>query len=211
MAREFRSGVPAVQAVAPPRTDEPRTYVILGVARGGTSMVAGLTRMCGVWLGDDLPHNHEDAAFNVDQLKKAGADPVARMREAITERDAARDVWGWKYPHAGAYLEDLRDDLRNPHLVVVLRDPVASTARNILYNDAEPLREVLRVHRTTTRNLDLVERWAVPTLFVSYERGLARPFKLAGLLAEFLGTPAPTDRAKVREFVQPGSYQDLPE
>ena len=44
------------------RTTEygPRGVLCFGVTRGSTSAVAGVMRKLGVFMGDDVPNNHED-------------------------------------------------------------------------------------------------------------------------------------------------------
>jgi hypothetical protein len=200
---------PCYRVIGEPDLDSPRTYAIFGIPRGGTSMVGGLARLCGLPLGDELPNNHEDPDFNFDLLRRDGQDPIARILAAIERRDAAHAVWGWKYPRAIRYLDEIRTRLRNPHLILVLRDPVAAGGR-VIRKGQDALTTVQSHQELQTRNLDLAARWQVPTLLVSYERSADRPFRTAQDLAEFLGMPAPTDREQVRAFVQPGTYQDLP-
>ncbi len=208
MGRSSSNGPPCFRAFGEPDVNAPRTYVIFGVPRGGTSVMGGLARMCGLYLGDDLPHNHEDSAFNVDLHRRDGLPALATIEQTIDRRNAEHAVWGWKYPRATRYLDDIRSRLRNPHLIVVFRDPVASSSRHVR-GGKEPFDAVLTQNLSNASNLDLLARWEVPTLLVSYERVLARPIRTGVLLAEFLGTPPPPDGRKVREFVQPGSYKDV--
>lgn len=49
----------------------------------------------------------------------------------------------------------------------------------------------------------------MPALLVSYERAIDRPEETVEQLAGFLGLPAPQDLDRVRDFVRPGSYQDV--
>ncbi|WP_141012888.1 sulfotransferase family protein [Nocardioides sambongensis] len=177
----------------------------MGMPRGGTSLVGGLVRLCGLPFGEGMIGNHEDPAFNFDYIRRAGGDPLTEIRRAIPERNAAYDAWGWKYPRATRYLDDIRNELRSPHLIVVLRDPVAAAGR---HRGGEGGRRaaVLRQHDLQMRNLDLIERWQVPTLAVSYERGISQPVRLARQIARFLGFPVP-ERSRVLDFVTPGRYQ----
>jgi len=205
-----QTGSPCYEAFDKPITDNSaRTYVILGVPRGGTSMVAGVARLCGLMLGDDLPNNHEDVAFNVDSLKRAGQDPFPAIKQTIERRNAEHTVWGWKYPRAAHYLDEIRSGLRDPRLVVVLRDPVASAGRQVRRHGRDPMEVVREHHQIQARNIDLVSRWQVPSLLVSYERSIDRPAELVERLAAFLGLPVPDDPERVRRFVRPGTYQDV--
>ncbi|MGH3347323.1 MAG: hypothetical protein ACRDO4_10095 [Nocardioides sp.] len=172
-------------------------------------MVGGLARLCGLAIGEDLPNNHEDPDFNYDFLRRDGYDPMSHILETIERRNQVHEVWGWKYPRASRYLDQIRPQLRSPHLILVLRDPVASASRNV-YNGASALTAVKDHSDLQNRNLELITRWQVPTLLISYERSVRRPVLVANVVAEFLGCPAPPNRSQVRAFVKAGSYQDLP-
>lgn len=171
-------------------------------------MVGGLVRLCGLPFGDDLPNNHEDPEFNFEQYARRGEDPIAGIRASIRRRNSQHETWGWKYPRAARYLDQVRADLRNPHLIVVMRDPVAAAGRHRDIHGL-PADAVRVLHQFQDANLELAERWQVPTLLVSYERGAEQPVRLARQLARFLGLPEPADRQRVRSFVQRGTYQAI--
>jgi hypothetical protein len=179
-----------------------RTYVCFGVARGGTSAVAGAMRRLGIFMGDDLPNNYEDPRFGPGQSP-------ARMREAIAERNAAHDVWGWKFPAASNYLEGLSKDLRNPYLVVVFRDIAATMKGHMRWHNREVTLAAHEILVQQQKNWFLVERWRVPTLLVSYEKAILDPRLFVQELARHLGRPVPEGEAMdgVVAFLAPGSYK----
>src|SRR5437763_817811 len=107
----------------PSQAAEKYTVVILGVPRGGTTMVAGVVQRCGINLGENLPPNLEDPAF-------AGP-PIRAMRKTIAERNEVNDIWGWKYPRAAGYLPHIARETRNLRLIAVWRDAVAISGHRI--------------------------------------------------------------------------------
>lgn len=179
-----------------------RTYVCFGVARGGTSAVAGAMQRLGVFMGDGLPNNYEDPRFGLGQSP-------ARMREAIAERNAAHDVWGWKFPAASNYLERLSKDLRNPYLVVVFRDIAATMKGHMRWHNHEITLAANEILVQQQKNWLLVERWRVPTLLVSYEKAILDPRLFVQELAGHLGRPVPQGDAmdRIVAFLAPGSYK----
>jgi hypothetical protein len=204
-----QTGSPCYEVFGKPATSEARTYPIFGVPRGGTSMIAGVARLCGLNLGDDLPNTHEDFDFNVDFLKRDGLEPIPAIKAAVERRNAAHSIWGWKYPRSIGFLDQIRPGLRDPRLILVLRDPVASAGRGVRRSKQNPL-EVVRDHlKLQARNVELVSRWEVPALLVSYERAIDRPVELAQQVAAFLGMPPPEDHDLIRRFVRPGTYQEV--
>ena len=209
MNQVSQTGSPCYEVFGQPPTTTARTYAIFGVPRGGTSMVAGVARLCGLNLGKDLLNTHEDVEFNADFLQRDGIEPLPAIKAAVERRNAEHDVWGWKYPRSIRFLDQIRPGLRDPRLILVMRDPVASAGRPVRRFKQDPL-EVVNDHLDLqARNLALVSRWEVPTLLVSYERAIDRPVELAEQMAAFLGMAPPTDHDQVRSFVRPGTYQDV--
>ena len=132
----------------------PKTVVVLGIPRGGTSMVAQILHELGVFMGDEFTksgsdyENFEDEDFHnilwngftkliecVTQGKNEPqqadfTDPMHLLRKLIDTRNTAHahTPWGWKHA-AGSILWFLKTDLmmhlRNPHFITIWRDPVA--------------------------------------------------------------------------------------
>lgn len=190
-------------------TNEAKTVCVFGAPRGGTTMVAGVARMCGLDMGGDLPINCEDPRFNLDLYRRSGhPDPVGAMRAVIAERNLSGANWGWKFPAAARYLNDLKPDLRNPHLVIVFRDPVAISSRQLKRgaDTTRVIRTILGQHLT---NIRLAAAWNVPTMFVSYEKAVMQPRHFVKQLTQFLGLPMPQRMDLVREFMRAGSYKEM--
>lgn len=187
---------------------EPRTVVCFGTPRGGTSMVAGAIGGLGVFMGHNLLQNIEDPMFNPDVDKTLSfEDFKTRLPAVVRERDDAYRIWGWKYPRANRYLEDILPKLRNPHLVVVYRDPVPATIRLQPEDDRAALREIRRRLRMELDNLQIAQRARCPTLMVSYERASRTPAAFIAQLAEFLQMTPPDDLEPLLAFMEPGSYK----
>lgn len=193
-----------LNALATPEAQ--RTYVILGTRRGGTSMVAGVARALGLDLGDvGERKNNEDPRFQNRHVEK--------MRQTIDTRNAGADVWGWKYPAAGNYLPDVWATLRNPHLIIVYRDPIAAAVSQSRYDRPQAARTVrLSLHESNANNnLNMGLALAVdrPCLLVSHERASRDPDALITDMAEFLHVEEVSEllRERIRDYVQPGQYK----
>lgn len=188
--------------------EAPRTVVCFGTPRGGTSMVAGTIAGLGVFMGPDLPKNIEDPMFNPDVDKALSMEDFkARLPDVIAQRNNAHRVWGWKYPRANRYVEEILPQLRNPHLVLVYRDPVPATARAKPEDDRAVFRELRRRLRMEMDNLQIAQRAKCPTLMVSYERASRNPEEFIAQLAEFLQLTPPDDLGPLLAFMEPGSYK----
>ena len=69
----------------------PHTVVVMGPPRSGTSMVSGILRLLGIYMGNCNTANNEDPRFN----KKRGTESI---RALIAQNNATYPVWGGKNP-----------------------------------------------------------------------------------------------------------------
>lgn len=200
-----------------------QTVVVLGTPRGGTSMVAGLCRQLGVFFGQNIdPANNEDAEFTSHRgdrsllLAGEGSEPrklfISHLREVIESRNASHRLWGWKDPLSVLYINDVYDILSNVRTVCILRDPIAVSAREIInvrdqnrsITDEVIFRQITNCSRQQRDIIRFLNHRQVPSLFVSYERSLRQPDRLASELSQFLGIPAEPDRIDLlSEYIQP--------
>jgi hypothetical protein len=119
------------------------TVCLLGLPRGGTSMLAWMVAQLGIFMGESIhPSTGEDAAFLSHEGDRAiFTEPAQAPRRAafmtglaatIAARNAAHDVWGWKDPLAPYYLTEIAGQLRQPRLIIVARDLAAIAQREAL-------------------------------------------------------------------------------
>ncbi len=184
------------------RTEGHRTYIVFGVMRGGTSMVAGVMRGLGINMGPDVnAQNHESAEFS-------GKTPP-EMRQALETHNSEHEVWGWKYPNAVDYLDRIWTSIRNPHLICVSRDAVAN-GRGL--NRWHPFGEVQAVHETLLRqqkNLGLIMLRGCPSLMVSYEKAERNKMQFVNELSEWLGVPPNHEAFDFEGFMAAESYKNI--
>lgn len=188
-----------------------RTYVIFGMPRGGTTMVAGTSKLLGLNIGKDLPINLEDPRFNLEILDGNLEEQIPPIKREIKKRNSRHDVWGWKYPSAGLYLPQVLEDVVNPHLIVVFRDFVAQAYRASRGNGEELEALLAQYVRRLNHIRKSVAEYNCPTIMLSYEKCVRKPNLFINGLADFLGMDQPDDqtRAKIREFMKPNSYKDI--
>lgn len=178
-----------------------KTFVCFGVPRGGTSAIGGVMRKLGIFMGHEVPNNHED--------KDMVGRPNPRRLETIKQRDAEHDVWGWKDPNAANYLPFLAPRLRNPHYVVVTRDVVATTKGHMRWHSRQAKSAVADVAVQQQRNVMFSLYCDAPVMMVSYEKAILHPKSLLAEMVEFIGFDYPQDDEWVVEFLAPGVYKDV--
>jgi len=161
------------------------TFIVTGVARGGTSMVAQILLRLGVFMGE----RHDAVVVeDVDILDCLQSRDIGRFNELIANRNAKFSRWGFKLPNLHDYLpcEDLAR-FRNPRLIVVFRDPLAIAIRNNLSMS----RELSAAVREAAADVGRVAAYAfaasAPALLISYEKALLNPEVLVEALSKFCG------------------------
>lgn len=185
-----------------PATEGPRTYVVFGVMRGGTTMVAGVIRALGIFMGEELNEDNQESALFADR-------PLDDMAGAVTRANAAHAVWGWKYPHAADYLDRLWPALRNPHLICVFRDSVANGQA---LNRWHPLGRIQAVQEgllRQQRNLNLIALRNCPSILVSYEKAERDKALFLEEFSALLGLAPDRAAFDFDGFMAAGSYKRL--
>ncbi len=185
------------------RTQGPRTLIVSGVARSGTSMVARILHAAGVPMGDEL----DDIVFEDHDFAVLFSQPVldqAALDTLVRRRDEAHRVWGFKRPHLHPAGAAVISRFRNPSLIITLRDPVAIAERNAI---AEQLDQRTALSMATDDLQEMVrfaQLLTCPVLLVSYEKALHDPERFVGRLLEFCGLPrSEAERRRLGQLVEP--------
>lgn len=196
------SGVLALnRADSPPRA---MTVVVLGVARGGTTMVASVLQALGVPMGEKLGPVLEDTELS----QAIETRDVARLTDLVASRNAAHQKWGWKRPSAIEYHDVWRDSFRNPYIIAIFRDPFAIANRNrisMLSDVFESMEQAVNRLGTLVRFL---REQKGPLLLCSYEKVLLSPEIFVDAVSDFLDLNASESRddAVRRVSPSPGNY-----
>jgi hypothetical protein len=183
----------------PAQNQEEATYIVLGCPRGGTSLISGLLRILGVWMGDELGHQHENKeAF-------ARTVPLNTKLQKIRMYDTQFKKWGWKEPNTVHWIHEVKSALRNPHFIVVYRNPIdiaLSSARRDKRDFSDkllnvPINHYKKMHRFLKKNND-------PRLYVSFESGLRNKEALVEKMAAFVGVELTDELMKTAlNFIDP--------
>lgn len=181
------SSIGPTTILRPPRDGSEKTFCVLGCPRGGTSMVSGLLSQMGVPMGatPDDP-NQEDTAFTTHSGRRRifthaedrdeREEYLRHISGVIEKRNISKPVWGWKDPISSYYVETAAPLLRNPHYVVVTRDPGAVATRELAYENPDDPDAVSLYMRRTLQEYAAINEFVLhtdaPVLVISYERAL---------------------------------------
>lgn len=168
----------------PQKSAAERTIIVLGVARGGTSMIAAVLANLGIPMGV----GRESVVFEDVELANAiDSKDFALLESVIESRNAKHAVWGFKRPSASLKMNRLAKSFRNPYFVVVFRDIFAIALRNKIAVKTDPYRDMHNSLRQYAEILDFIQSTRLPTMLVSYEKALLKREAFVRALAAFVG------------------------
>ncbi len=202
------------EVIRPPRHGDEKTFIVMGMPSGGTSMLAGVLSLMGINMGEETgPGNNEDQEFlrvvDAQQpLYDSNGAPIEEkfepIRALVEKRNAAQKVWGWKDPHSINYVRQIMSDIRNPHVLVIFRDHMAS-AQSIKHLSGT---EHLPTIRNYLRHMEVITSWIdsidAPLMLISYERALRLRESLTRILAEFVDVEPTEEQIRtIMRYIRP--------
>jgi hypothetical protein len=182
--------------------------LVLGSARGGTSMVAGVLAQLGVFLGEGavspVYESHELSECLLGRSDR-------RAKNVVAELNANHAVWAWKRPASVYHLSRTMKRMQPNRVIMIFRDPIATaTRRSMAVGDlqvsdfggiSEHLQMVLNEYNEM---LALASGLKVPFAMVSYDTALRNPEKFVEQLTDFLNvSPEPEALAAAIDFIKP--------
>lgn len=181
------------------------TIVVLGCKRGGTSLVAGVLRKLGVFMGQNMsPHGgHEDTEISQKE--------VPEIIEMIHKRSKEFDTWGWKDPDCIDYIHYLIEYLKDPVFLVVFRDPMATAMSEAGRQQGKPLSVCLWEAKIAIKKLvDFALQMRTKgyhVLALSHEKAIVNPEEYVKQLARMLNLKFNQDAV---DFINPAKgYQNV--
>lgn len=185
-----------------------RTVLIVGNNRSGTSMVAGILQLMGVFMGAKAgPPFYEDV-----QLAKA-------LKRGKNYKEIIQDynqypMWGFKKPSANRLIFRNVKQFKQPLFIHIHRDPVAVASRTSQMMETPFLDQLSETSKQQFKLLKKINKIAktYPVLYCSYEKILLYPDRFVGQLSEILAIDIKADlRRQIIEFIHPENrdYLDL--
>jgi hypothetical protein len=196
-------GFTVLGTVSPDALNTPRTLVVLGAPRGGTSAIAGILRELGIFLGDNASAPVFEDLELASRLEREGVEEASRIIEDYNTR---HDVWGFKRPGLAFTINQHHKLFRNPIYLVVFRDLFAAANRNLISSHIKnPLTEkMLRIQASYMHILEFLRDQQPGMLACSYEKLLQNPTAYVDFLIEQAGlSVSDSQRAAAIRFVEP--------
>ncbi len=182
------------------------TGIVSGVGRSGTSMIAKVLDALGLPMGKtDGLEVFEDQEF----IKALISFDYNHMRKIIRDYDAVHRRWGFKFASLQNHVFPPQlQHFRNPRLIVVSRDPIATASRSHASDpDKKGIEEtLLNVAKQMSDMINFVRSVECPTLLVSYEKFITFPDRAIDALAQFCGIVVTDEiRIRARHAVEPNN------
>ncbi|MCC2632546.1 MAG: hypothetical protein K0S48_432 [Ramlibacter sp.] len=184
-----------------PADSSSKAVVVVGAARGGTSMVAGSLMHLGVFMGDRAAAPvFEDMRLSplFEQKDFAGVKAVA------AEYSGKHEVWGWKRPWSIDHLDDVHKVLDAPRYVFVYKDAMSIAQRNAISMLSDLLPGMEKALQQYAKTIEFLRARRVHAMLVSYEKAMADPGHFVRELARFCRVEPGEQRLDAAQaFIEP--------
>ncbi|WP_417528910.1 hypothetical protein [Marinomonas shanghaiensis] len=163
------------------KNESEKTFVVVGVARGGTSIVAGALYHLGVFMGNAQAPVYEDLRLSLAYEKQS----KEKFEAVVADYNAEHDVWAWKRPSALNNLPKIAKKLRNPHFIFVFRDALSVANRNVISMKQGVRGGLSAALIDYTKIIKFIEKSNYPAFFVSSEKAVKHKESFIEALCEF--------------------------
>ena len=159
-----------------------RPIVVIGTARGGTSMIAGSLSKLGVYMGDRaVPPVYEDVRLS-EAFEQKDFDLA---KSIMNEYSNKYEKWGWKRPSSIDYLDIVENTMDSPSYIFIFKDILSIAQRNSIsmLSDVLPgMHNALNQYASALKFLGKNEHHA---MLVSYDKAVAYPEDIVASLISF--------------------------
>lgn len=180
-----------------------RPIVVIGTARGGTSMIAGALAKLGVFMGDRaVPPVYEDVRLS-EAFEKNDYDLA---KSIMDEYSSKYEKWGWKRPSSIDYLDAVERTINSPSYVFIFKDILSIAQRNSISMLSEVLPGMQNALNQYKNALKFLGEKKHHAMLVSYDKAVAYPDELVNSLISFYGlTPNKNQIMDAVSFIMPNS------
>ncbi|MCL7939245.1 hypothetical protein M8009_02860 [Halomonas sp. ATCH28] len=178
-----------------------KPIVVVGTARGGTSMVAGALSKLGVFMGETAtPPVYEDLKLSAFFENK----DYDSALETVRRYNASYKTWGWKRPSNISYLQAVHKTLDSPFYVFVFKDIFSIAHRNNISMKQDIIKGMKNAVSQYEECLRFIEKNNPNSMFVSYEKVINNTENFVHELKKFSGlSPSEQQISDAIAFIRP--------
>lgn len=185
-----------------------KTLVVVGIARGGTSLISGSLHHLGVFVGQAATAPVFEDLYLSQPMEQ---NDDVKLQQIIASYNQQHAVWGFKRPNIINHLEKMHQYFKNPIYFFVFKDIFSIANRNTISMKTGLLSGVKAAYNDYGKVLAFIENNTVNGYLLSYDKILRRQQYFINLLADIIGSGQVTEVQKqsALEFINPNSHSYL--
>ncbi|MFT5812695.1 MAG: hypothetical protein ACI9VT_000431 [Psychroserpens sp.] len=187
-----------------------RQIVVIGTARGGTSLVSGALHHLGIFTGEKSNAPVFEDVLLSDAFEKNDLDAALEITKRYTEE---HDVWAWKRPAALNYFEKIEKTIPNPFYIFIFKDIFAIANRNNISMESDICTSLRNAMNDYSKMIDFIEATDKPVMLVSAEKALQNKNHFIDALIKLNRDikDCSENKSQALEFITPNPKQYLDE
>lgn len=183
-------------------TESEKTIIVVGPARGGTSLVAGVLAHLGVFTGAASAAPVYEDVHLATPYEAGDLDAAVQIMRGY---DAAHPIWAYKRPGVIENFAGMHEQARNPVYLFIFKDLFSMANRNSISMKLDVVQGLRRASSDFVKIIDFIEASRPNGMLLSYDRVMqnreAFVDVMIGLLAA--GSVSEAQRAAALAFIDP--------
>ena len=180
---------------------EQKTLIVIGVARGGTSLVAGTLDKLGVFTGkQSKPPVYEDVVL-AEMFENANYNDAQKI---INEYNVQNDIWLFKRPSIINYIDNVKKLFVNPIYLIIFKDIFSVSNRNSISMTTDTLQGLNKAHNDYSKILSFINKNEINGYLLSYEKIMQNTENFVETMITLLDTNIDaTKKEEAIRFIEP--------
>lgn len=185
------------------------TTIVVGTARGGTSMVAGAMAKLDIYMGDKARSPvYEDTRLSECFEKN----DILGAKDIAEEYSKTYKEWGWKRPSNIDRLSEVFELVSGARYIFIYKDVMSIANRNSISMLSDLMPGMQRALDQYAKTLEFLRTRPMHAMLVSYEKVMREPANFVGELISFLNIEPTKEQVQgAIDFIapNPADYLDI--
>lgn len=188
--------------------DNNQPIIIVGSARGGTSLVAGVLHHLGLFMGDHFDDSVFEDVYLSSAFEKADD---KKVKSIIKEYKKKNKIFGWKRPSSVSDLDRVHKIFNEPKYIFIFKDVLSISLRNkisMMMDINDSMRLALKNYMNV---INFIDKYSPNALLLSYDKVIKYKDNFVETLDDFCGINASSEKfKKAKKFInpEPAKYLD---
>lgn len=184
-----------------------KTIIIVGIGRGGTSLISGTLAHLGLFTGK----RSISPVFEDIKLSKVMENRDFQSVRQIIDDYNRHPIWAFKRPSIINYLKKMHPLWRNPIYLFIFKDIASIAIRNNISMKFDVLSCLKSAQADYQKIIDFIGKQEVNGLILSYEKLIANKEAFVDTLVNIIAQESISKekRKKALEFITPNSKEYL--